>query len=32
MRVGRLKNEKVAGKDEVIEEMIKGGELDLEAM
>ena len=32
VRVGKLKNGKPVGKDEVTEEMIKGGGLDLEVM
>ena len=32
VKVGKLKNGKVAGKDEATGEMIKGGVLDLEAM
>ena len=32
VKVGKLMNGKVAGKDEVTGEMIKGGRLDLEAV
>ena len=32
MRVGKLKNGRAAGKDEIKGEMIKGGGLDLGAM
>ena len=32
VRVGKLKNGKATGKDEITGEMVKGGELDLEAM
>ena len=32
MRVGKLKNGKAAGKDEITGEMIKGGGMDLETM
>ena len=32
VRVGKLKNGKVGGKDEITGEIIKGGGLDLKAM
>ena len=32
MRVGKLKNGKATGKDEITGEMTKGGGLDLETM
>ena len=32
LRVGKFKNEKAAGRDEITGEMVKGGGLDLEAV